>query len=68
MDIGSINNELLKFERSCEETQSSFELPVAKYMMVFMVKGLFIDLNFPYAQFARHQICCFHLYGKLFRS
>lgn len=55
VDIGSVNNELLKLEQACEneqpETPGSL-LPVAKHMLVFMVRGLFIDLNFPYAQFA----------------
>ena len=59
IDIGDINNELLKFERSCSDDSSETSgspLPVAKHMLVFMVRGLFIDLKFPYAQFATHSL------------
>ena len=43
-----INNELLMFKQSCKdkdgETPGS-TLPVTKHMLVFMVRGLFIDLS-----------------------
>ena len=52
VDIGNINNELLKFEQSCNNEDSNTPSPVAKHMLVFMVRGLFIDLKFPFAQFA----------------
>ena len=59
VDIGNINNELLKFEQSCKdedgETPGS-PLPVAKHMLVFMVRGVFIDLKFPFAQFATQTV------------
>lgn len=59
VDIGDINNELLKFEQTCKdedgETPGS-PLPVAKHMLVFMVRGLFIDLKFPFAQFATRTV------------
>ena len=59
VDIGDINNELLKFEQSCNDESSETPgspLPVAKHMLVFMVRGLFIDLKFPYAQFATQSL------------
>ena len=45
MYLGSMNQELNKLE--------AFEkqLAMATSMLVFMVRGLFIDINFPYAQF-----------------
>ena len=55
VDIADINSELVKFEQSCNDESSNTQgspLPVAKHMLVFMVRGLFIDLEFPYAQFA----------------
>ena len=53
VDIGDINNELLKFEQSFEENEGTLlQQRVAKYMLVCMVRGIFIDLIFPYAQFA----------------
>ena len=54
IDIGEVNNELLKFEQACEgeAATSDLQLPVAKYMLVIMVRKLFTDLKFPFAQFA----------------
>ena len=46
-DIGNINNHLLAFERSIDES-----VPVlADSMLIFMVRGLFLKLQFPYAMF-----------------
>ncbi|MCG8625210.1 MAG: hypothetical protein MJE68_24835, partial [Proteobacteria bacterium] len=45
--LGDINDHLLQFEQSLTEDQPS---PLAKSMMVFMVRGLFNKLQFPYAQ------------------
>lgn len=54
VDIGDVNNELLAFEQVCEGevANSGLRLQVAKYMLVFMVRGLFVNLEFPFAQFA----------------
>ena len=47
VDLGVVNNTLLSFEHS-----STNDTPqVAKEMLVFMVRGVFIKLNFPYAQY-----------------
>ena len=51
VDVGNVNNELLSFEQSCQDS-SSVEPQVAKHMLVFMMHGLFIPLNFPYVQYA----------------
>ncbi len=48
--LGEVNDQLLAFERSLSDNEpSSPEL--AKTMMVFMVRGLFNKLQFPYVQF-----------------
>lgn len=49
-NLGSVNNLLLQCECSleCDDASPDF----AKSMFVFLVRGLFIQLNFPYAQFA----------------
>ena len=52
------NDHLLKFEQSLTEDQPTS--PLAKSMMVFMVRGLFNKLQFPYAQFP-----CANLSGDL---
>ena len=51
-NLGDVNEHLLQFERSLSEsddTSASENSP--KTMMVFMVRGLFSKLQFPYAQF-----------------
>lgn len=58
-NLGEINEHLLQFERSLlKDTPTSPQL--AKTMMVFMVRGLFSSLQFPYAQFP-----CAELSGEL---
>lgn len=51
-DLGEMNNNLLEFEQSLSESEVNPPPKVAKTMMVFMVRGLFTRLQFPYAQFA----------------
>ncbi len=46
-DIGDINNELLQLERGEEERPQ-----IADHVLVIMVRGIFIKLNFPYAHFS----------------
>ena len=48
-DVGDINNYLLAFERSILEDQSP---QVAKHMLVLMVRGIIVPVEFPYAQYA----------------
>lgn len=49
-NLGEINNHLIDFEQSV--VNSEIVSPkFAKTMMVFMVRGLFSKLQFPYAQF-----------------
>ena len=47
VNLGNINNQLLELERS--QTGES-QPPVATHMLVFMVRGLFSNLEFPYVQ------------------
>ena len=52
VNLGDINNQLLNFERA--QTNNSQEVitpPIAKHMLVFMVRGIFSKLEFPYVQF-----------------
>ena len=51
INLGKTNDHLLKFERSLEEGGPTLQ-PLANSMMVFMVRGLFTRLQFPYAQFS----------------
>lgn len=49
-NLRDTNNHLLQFQRSLEEGEV-YQQPLARTMFVIMVRGLFIHLNFPYAQF-----------------
>ena len=51
-DLGDINNLLAEYERQHNENDKMFlKRPLAKTMVVFMVRGLFTSLKFVYAQF-----------------
>ncbi len=58
-DLGDINNHLLAFERSLDDTAVASG-PLARTMLAFMVQGLLSRLSFPYAQF-----CCNQVSGDL---
>ena len=49
-DLGDVNNLLANFDHSLSEEPHAPRL--SKTMLVFMVRGLFTKLQFPYAQFA----------------
>ena len=50
VDLGNFNEELAELEQLCS---SDLELhrPVATHILALMVRGLFMDINFPYAHF-----------------
>lgn len=49
--LGDINDHLVAFEKSIVEENPDEIDDVAKTMVVFMVRGLFSKLRYPYAQF-----------------
>ena len=58
VNLGTINNQLLEFVAALSADKEYRSL--AKTMLVFMVRGLFQKLNYPYVQFA-----CAHLSADL---
>ena len=50
-DLGDINSHLLKFEQTFMDKKEDLMLPHANSMLVILVRGLFSQLKFPYAQF-----------------
>ena len=51
-DIDNINNHLILLEKEYMENDAEHrKATLAKIMMMFMVRGLFTDLEFPYASF-----------------
>jgi len=53
-NMGDIDEQLLTYEKVLNNPYDTSPRPLAKTMMTFMVKGLFTDLQFPYAFFP----CC----------
>ena len=49
-DLGDITMRLLRYESELTEEKPANQI-LAKSMMVFMIRGLFSSLQFPYAQF-----------------
>ena len=50
-DLGEVNNLLAAVEQHSKEPDAAQQRPLAKYMLVFMIRGLFNSLKFPYVQF-----------------
>ena len=50
-NLCNVANKLSEFERSLEGGIEATRPDLAKSMLVFMVRGLFTKLQFPYAQF-----------------
>ena len=50
-DLGDISNQLDEFLQSFKDHSESLSRPLAKAILVFMVKGLFNNVSLPYAQF-----------------
>lgn len=51
VDLGSITTHLANFRRQMENGSEEAEKPLAKTMLVLMVRGLFSGLQFPHDQF-----------------
>ena len=66
-NLGDINTHLLQFEQSLNEGSSNTDT-LANSMLVFMVKGLFNSLQFPYAQFPCSAISGNLLYDPLWEA
>ena len=52
VNLGEINNKLIKFGQALSDDQESAQPTLASSMIVLMVQGLLCKLNFQYAQFA----------------
>ena len=51
VNVGGINNDIIETELNKQCESVSNHPPVATHVLVFMVRGIFIKLNFPYAHF-----------------
>lgn len=48
VDTGDVNNKLRSLEQSCKGVEQD---EIATHMLTLMVQGIFVRLQFPYAQF-----------------
>ena len=55
-NLGDVNTHLLAFEESVNGRSSRDVAPLAKTMMVMMVRGLLSGLEFPYVQFPCNKV------------
>lgn len=67
INMGDVNSHLLAFEQSPSADQSSSGT-LANTMLVFMVKGLFSSLKYPYAQFPSHSPSSDELFHPFWES
>ena len=49
-DLGDVNN-IIHDAESCLKTPDNSHRPLAKVILVFMIRGLFPPVKYPYAQF-----------------
>ena len=66
VDLGSTNNQLLEFEKALAAKETGPTL--ASTMLTFMVRGLLCKFNYPYAQFACHDITGNKLFDPMWEA
>ena len=66
-NLGQINTVLSTYEKAFEDDGVENE-PLAKLMLVFMVRGLFSKLQFPYVQFPCAKLHGYELYDLFWEA
>lgn len=51
-NLGDTNEHLIRFQQTIEGSNSEDRQQLAKTMLVFMIRGLFSSMQYPYVQFA----------------
>lgn len=67
-NLGDINEHFSQVEHSVMSDDSQPTQKLAKTMVVFMVRGLFNKLQFPYAQFPCHTLSGDKLYDPFWEA
>jgi len=67
-NLGEMNEHLQKFEQSLEANDGNTQEPLAKSVLVMMVRGLFSQLQFPYAQFPCEAVSGDQLYNPFWNA
>lgn len=66
-NLTNISDSLAQLEQSMSEC-NDYGPSLAKSMVVFMVRGLFSSLQFPYVHFACNDICGYQLHDPLWEA
>ena len=65
--LGDITSQLEALEKSTDDPAFPPEL-MANSMMTFMVRGLFLDIQFPYAYFPSRKVLGYMLFDPLWEA
>ena len=68
VDIADVNNEIAELENECSSSNFGPLKAVATHMLVLMVRGIFIKLEFPYAHFPSKDLTGEHLFSILWEA
>ena len=66
VNLENINNQLIEFENALPS--ESTEPTLASTMLVFMVRGLFYKLNYPYVQFACNNLSGVQIFDPMWEA
>ena len=70
VNLGNINNKLIELElqqRQVSDPESEHP-PIATHMLVIMVRGIFVRLNFPYAHFPTDKLSADQLFPIMWEA
>ena len=70
VNLGSINNQLIELELQQHQVSdpASEHPPIATHMLVVMVRGIFVRLNFPYAHFPTDKLTADQLFPIMWEA
>ena len=70
VNLGSINNQLIELELQQHQVSDSTSEhpPIATHMLVVMVRGIFVRLNFPYAHFPTDKLTADQLFPIMWEA
>ena len=69
VNLGEVTNQLQEFERLCADDEGRVDTPrIAKYVNSFMVRGVFVPMTFPYAEFATAGISADELFPLVWEA
>ena len=66
VDLSNMNNQIFEFEKALSAESTDREL--ASTMLVFMVRGLLCKFNYPYVQFACHDVTGSQMLGPVWEA